>query len=152
MKTLIGLLGGMILVGGAALAHASVDPACILQARADAKECRTGCGDQLRIDKDACRNVDHACGEACRAGRARCVEPFEEILQTCIDQCQSDLAAAKALCPPEGDPARDACVDAAQVIAFQCRDTCRENQTVRDSIKNCLAAFRACMRACPPAN
>ncbi len=131
---------------GVAAAQSTVD--CRLQAKTDYKNCKTDCRESFQADKDGCRNCDHTFAEGCRASRAVCVAPFEDQLEACLGVCRTDLDAAKALCTP-GD---DACIDAAQVAAFICRDTCRENQAVRDGIKNCRTIFRGCMQQCPPAS
>jgi len=129
----------------------TANPQCVRDAHGDYKLCAMACRENLQVDKDLCRNVDHDCAEACRAGRQACVDvPLGE-LQTCKAGCNSDLAAARQACKdnnPEGSPERDACIDAAQVVAFQCKDTCREG--VRDELQLCRRSFRACMRACPP--
>jgi hypothetical protein len=138
-----------LVAGTATFAAAAADPVCLAAARDDAKTCRKACVETFQTDKDACRSVDHACAEACRAGRARCNEPFEEIVEACLGGCRTALEAAKAACPAPPGPERDACIDAAQLQAFTCRDGCRENQTVRDGVRNCRAAFRACMWHCP---
>ena len=121
---------------------------CRLEAKTEYNTCKAGCREAFQADKDDCRNCDHQFAEGCRAARAVCVDPFEEILEGCLDVCRADLAAAKALCA-EGD---DACIDAAQVAAFICRDPCREDPVVRDGIKNCRVIFRGCMQLCPPAS
>jgi hypothetical protein len=149
MTTLRTIIATVLVAGSAGIAAAASDPVCLAEARANAKACRTACAETFQTDRDACRNVDHDCAEACRAGRARCTEPFDAIVEACLGDCRTALQAAKAACPAAPDPTRDACLDAAQLQAFTCRDTCRENQSVRDGIRNCRASFRACMRRCP---
>ena len=78
------------------------------------------CQEEFRVDKDACRNVDHDCAEACRAGFETCVEPFLTTLADCKAACQSDscklprLPAASHY-PVQGRPARDTCIDQARL-------------------------------------
>ncbi|MGH7894000.1 MAG: hypothetical protein ACREQL_04980 [Candidatus Binatia bacterium] len=125
---------------------------CRIQAKNDYLVCKLGCREANQSDKDNCRNCEHTFAEGCRASRAICVDPFEEILEGCLEVCRADLATAKGLCVP-GDPlAYDACIDAAQLAAFSCRDLCREDTVVRDGIKNCRLIFRGCMHLCPPAS
>ena len=145
-------MGMLVMAMGAAVARAATpNPACVLQGRADLLRCRSDCIGTFRETKDGCRNVDSACADACRAGRATCVSPVYKAFDACLAVCHDALAAAKAQCPPNGDPARDACVDAAQVAAFQCRDACRENLD-RATLKTCSSAFHVCYKACPPAS
>ena len=127
----------------------SADPGFILGARDLFKACKADCRDQYHESKDLCLNVDPACGDACRTGRATCAAPYLATLETCVDACRAQLQEDKGACPPRDDPARDACIDAAQVKAFMCRDTCREDETVREGIRTCRKALRACLRACP---
>jgi len=134
----------------ASVARASFNASCTQQVRDQQTQCRNDCRDAAQEGRDLCRNIDPSCGNACRAGRASCVAPYLVILQACLDDCSAQLAAAKAKCPPFGDPGRDACVDAAQVTAFMCRDACQEDPTVRAGIATCRKANRACLKACPP--
>ena len=61
-----------VLLAGPASAT-GIDPDCKLDAKAEKKECKMLCKEQYRIDLDLCRNVDHECAEACRAGREFCL-------------------------------------------------------------------------------
>lgn len=146
-RMLIGMAAVWLL--GAAVAGAA-DVQCIGDAKVEAKECRRACATQFREAKDLCRNIDPVCGNACRDERVVCAAPFQAILTGCLEACAQEARRDKAACPPSGDPARDACIDAAQVASFVCRDTCRENQTVRDGLSACRLAFRVCLDACPP--
>ena len=47
---------------------------------------------------------------------------------------------------PQGSADRDACIDQAQVVAFMCRDECREG--VQGSMKECRTILRNCLKAC----
>jgi len=164
-KLVIGLLmvGGLFLSPGLARA----DLACILQAKDDFRGCRADCLDNYRDDKFRCRNVDPACGNACLAGRERCLEPFLQVLTNCLDGCRDTLKGHKTDCasmcqcgtPQEcrdqGNTCYQDCLDPFQIEAFVCRDNCRESfhndQQLQDNIHNCRASFRACVHACPPA-
>ena len=128
------------------------NPECVAGARDDYVLCRTTCREQFQVDKDMCRNVDHDCADAARAGRQACVAVPLGALDTCKDACGATLASSKQTCRdenPEGSVERDTCIDAAQLIAFGCRDTCREG--VSGELKLCRRTFRATLRACPPA-
>ena len=127
------------------------NPQCVHEANQTKKACVATCQDNFQVDKDMCHNVDHDCADACRAGRAVCVGPIHDALSSCLDGCQSTLDAAKADCRannPQGSPERDACIDAAQVIAFQCRDQCREDVN-HAALKQCQKIFHACIVTCP---
>lgn len=130
------------------------NPQCVLDAKAEKQLCTSTCQDNFRADKDLCWNVNHDCADVCRAERDTCVAPIYTALQTCLDGCNATLDTAKATCRAlyaDGDPQRDVCIDQAQGVAFNCRDTCRE-QLDRDGIKLCRQAFHECIFACPPAN
>jgi hypothetical protein len=148
---------GLALLAAGRLAFATANPACRLQAVEEKRACVAECKEDYRAALFRCRNVDPACGNACLAGRERCLEPFTAILDGCVDGCRDTLQAAKARCQQDcnGDQGcLDACIDQAQIDAFVCRDNCREsfraNEEAQAGIKNCRAAFRACVGACPP--
>jgi hypothetical protein len=124
---------------------------CVLDAKVELKDCKTGCTEDFQVAKDDCFNRDHACMEVCRARREECR------LATGIDAdfaaCRATLQGAKQRCRdtnPAGSPELDQCIDQAQVVAFQCRDDARER--ARRALKACRRAFRACAMACPPAD
>jgi hypothetical protein len=154
MRTLGLVLAAALVAAGALPAAASVDPQCILDAQARRKACHAECRNDYFEAKDLCRNVDPVCGANCRQQRTDCLAPLLASLDACLDDCQADLETAKGLCPPPGDPGRDACIDAAQVAAFICRDDCRErwraDPVVQLGRQFCREQFRACMRGCPP--
>src|SRR5947207_2386790 len=146
------MAGGVFLSPGVARA---VDPACILQAKSDYVACKTDCRDNLRDDKFRCRNVDPACGNACLAGRERCLEPYLAVLTDCIDGCHATLQQGKADCAQQcgctlgpncqsnccddQNTCYNDCLDPKQVAAFVCRDNCRESfhsdETLQQNIK-----------------
>jgi hypothetical protein len=139
---------GMLLAFGAVRAHAG-DP-CIGDAKQSFIECKADCKEAYQVAKDNCINRLHSCVEGCRAGRSECVDatPLDEDLALCRDT----LRAAKDKCrtdhanDPEGT---DLCIDQAQVVAFLCRKAARQKS--RPAIVACRAGFRACVKACPPA-
>jgi hypothetical protein len=124
---------------------------CVDDAAQARQECTAQCKEDFQTAKDNCVNKDHACMEVCRALRAECREATG--LDAAIDACNDTLRAAKASCRAqhaEGTPERDACIDQAQMVAFQCRDA--ERSSRRSALNACRREFRACARECPPAN
>lgn len=131
----------------APLAFAGARP-CVREAKHDAKDCTAGCKEALQTAKDTCLNRDHACVDVCRANRAQC--RLDSGIDAALEACNDILEAARAQCRAEHAPraaARDACIDAAQVDAFECRDAARE--LARPLLKHCRNAFRTCAKACP---
>lgn len=116
---------------------------CIREAKGDAKECAATCKEDFQTAKDACLNRDHACVEICRANRSQC--RLETGFDALIDACNEALETAREAC--RNAPDRDACVDRAQVNAFECRDSARE--LTKPALKHCRKDFRACAKACP---
>ncbi len=124
---------------------------CRREAKGSFKECKALSTEAFQVAKDACWNRDHACVEACRAKRYDCRQ--DTGFDAAIAACDATLADAKAQCRGDfdaGTPELDACIDQAQVVAFQCRDAARE--AARRPLKLCRKAFRACARACPAAS
>ena len=156
MKAKIILCSLAIIFSGALLltSQASAvtpNPRCVQDAKDERNLCVYKCQEEFRVDKDACRKVDHDCADACRAGFETCVEPFLTTLADDKAACQTTLDAAKVTCRSlygAGTPERDTCIDQAQLVAFECRDTAREN--VASDLKACRLAFRDCIKACPP--
>lgn len=130
----------------AAPSHAT--DSCRADAKQSFKDCKADSKEAFQADKDACLNRDHDCVEACRADRYDCRQATG--FDAAIDACNSTLADAKAQCRADhgpGTPERDACIDQAQVVAFQCRDDARE--AAKHPLKACRATFRTCAQACP---
>jgi hypothetical protein len=141
----------------AALALMSVVPpawatnSCKLEAKQNFKDCKADCKEDFQAAKDACLNRDHFCVEVCRAERYEC--RVATGFDAAIDACNDDLEDAKQECRdnpnnPPGSGNRDACIDAAQIVAFQCRDAAREEG--KPKLKLCRKAFALCAQACPP--
>jgi hypothetical protein len=129
------------------IADAGVRP-CIREAKGDARECAAVCKEDFQTAKDACLNRDHACVEVCRANRAQC--RLDTGFDAAIESCKDGLEERRALCRSQhaaGTPERDACIDAAQVDAFECRDGVRE--LAKPLLKQCRKDFRNCAKACP---
>jgi hypothetical protein len=140
--------GALILTSQASAVTSN--PKCVQDAKDERNLCITKCQEEFRVDKDACRNVDHDCADACRAGFETCVEPFLTILADDKAACQTTLDTAKVTCRNlygAGTPERDTCIDQAQLVAFACRDLAREN--VASGLRACRDAFRTCIKACP---
>lgn len=165
-------IGALAVLATGSLAQAGT-ASCIADARANFLSCRHACRSDFIDTRFACRNVQPACGEACLAGRQQCLDDADAILKTgqlpgggtlasCTggtDACKATLQAAKQTCGAPcqvGDAQCDACVDAAQTVAFQCRDTCRESwrtdTTVVAVVASCRTSFRGCVTACPRAS
>jgi hypothetical protein len=136
------------------------NPGCVAGAKTEFKNCTADCKEAFQVAKDSCRKVDHECAENCRAvydgdGDIQvvgCVMPFLEGRAADLAVCQAALEAAKAICRqnnPDPGPARDACIDNAQVSAFICRDTVREK--FQPDLAKCRADFKACIKTCPSA-
>ncbi len=124
---------------------------CLRNAKDAYTACLAECREDYQIAKDACRNRDHECVEACRVQRHDCRAPIRAQLEADIAACNATRDAAIQTCrdqnPPDS-PELDACIDQAQVVAFQCRDQAREN--AKPGFAACRADFRACVQACPP--
>jgi hypothetical protein len=132
-----------------------VDPAAFRACKLDAKDlmlrCVAGCREEFQLAKDTCLDRDHACVEACRAERTDCRAPILAVLDAALDVCATDRQAAIDTCRTlyaADTPERDACIDQAQLAAFVCRDTAREE--ARPGLRACREAFVDCAEACPP--
>lgn len=161
----------MVLVAGG-WSNAQADATCFQNARGDFQSCMSQCRSDFVAARLTCRNVQPACGQACLAGRQQCLDAAQNILETgqlpdgstlanCTGgtaQCKAAFATARqacgAPCKPT-DAACTGCVDNAQIVAFECRDVCREswrtNPTVAAMLQSCQTSFRACIKQCPPA-
>ncbi len=146
IQSLVAVAALAMLTAVPASAHAS--DSCKREAKQNAKDCKADNTETFQAAKDACWNRDHDCVEACRADRYDCRQATG--FDSAIAACNDTLAAAKAQCRVNfvaGSPERDACIDQAQVVAFQCRDSARE--AAKKPLKQCRKAFRACAKACP---
>ena len=165
------LAGGVLLAGGRPARAGTAS--CLADAKANFLSCRNQCKSDFVDTRFTCRNVQPACGEACLAGRQECLDTVEGILKTgqlpdggalanCgggTDACKAALQAAKRQCgtPCQATDAQcNECVDNAQVVAFQCRNGCRDswrtNATVIAMLQSCRNGFRTCVSACPRAS
>ncbi|MFN8542747.1 MAG: hypothetical protein U0807_00835 [Candidatus Binatia bacterium] len=147
-RTITTVLAALLLAAPAA--QAGPVGACITAAKDLYVECTGGCKEGFQVAKDDCLNRDHACVEACRSERADCREAsgIDADLAVCAAQLETAKANCRTLYP--SDPVlRDACIDNAQVDAFVCRDTVRENNHAE--IKACRQAFKTCAGLCGPA-
>lgn len=124
---------------------------CIDDAKIAFQECKGDCKETFQEAKDTCLNRDHACVEVCRAEREQC--RIDTGFDGAIAACNATLAGAKQDCRElygPGTSERDRCIDQAQVVAFQCRDG--EREIHKPALKLCRSEFKACARACPPAD
>ena len=124
---------------------------CKKEAKAAYRVCRAACVEDFQFQRDACRNRDHVCVEACRAGREACRQPVLDQLQADVTSCNTTRNADVQTCRetfPEG-PDRDQCINNAQLAAFTCRDQARED--AKPGLEACRQGFRSCAEVCPPA-
>jgi len=121
---------------------------CITMASDEYKECKSDCKEAFQAAKDACTNKDHVCVDACREGRASCIEDtgLEVAIDACNDGREVAVATCKSIYGPD-TPERDQCIDNAQLDAFQCRDGARE--AAKPSLVDCRKGFKACRDVCP---
>jgi hypothetical protein len=158
------IFSGVLMFSSSAVARMACDPDCVAKAKTVFQnctaDCTADCKEAFQVAKDSCRKVDHECAENCREkydgdGDSQivgCVTPFLEDRAAELAVCQATLEEAKAFCRslnPQPGPARDTCIDIAQVSAFLCRDTVREE--FQPDLARCRAAFKACIKTCPPA-
>ena len=167
------VLSAAMVLGGSGLSSADAAATCVQTAKGNFQACARQCKQDFVDARLLCRNIQPACGEACLGGRQVCVDNANTILQTgqlpdgsslanCnggTDQCKAAFQAAKQTCHAPCQPADTQCVecvDNAQVMDFECRDTCRDswrtNPTVVAFLQTCQSSFKACIQKCPPAN
>ena len=175
MKGLKGVLvlSAAMVLAGSGFSNARADATCFHDAKANFLSCVHQCKSDFIATRLTCRNVDPVCGAACLAGRQQCLDTAQAILQTgqlpdgsmlasCsggTDQCKANLQTARRACGAPCQPTDTQCTgcfDNAQVVAFECRDTCRDswrtNPTVMAMLQSCQSSFKACVQKCPPAN
>jgi hypothetical protein len=138
------ILGLFLTVG---VGRAAADSECMQQAKEERGQCRTQCDEDFVVARDLCRNIDPECAAGCRAALDECRAPIVAALESCVDGCRDQLNADRAACPRRGR-GHDFCVDRAQVRAFLCRDSCREDLQVRARLNACRDAFQTCMAGC----
>lgn len=150
---------GILLTGVGSMAPPSwahseeTEVQCVADARDESLLCRTVCKADLRVAKDLCGGVDPDCADACRAGEDVCREvPMTAVAECMEKDCERPLDDAKVMCReqfPDGTPGREDCIDAAQLLAFGCRDACRDG--VAEELRQCRKSFKACVTTCPAA-
>jgi hypothetical protein len=148
-------LAAMAVLATAVLApevNAEVVGPCKDEAKQEYWECKGDCKEAYQLAKDTCFARDHECVEECRDERHVCREPWVNQRNAAIDACNETLAGVKAECRAQyedGTPARDQCIDQAQIVAFMCRDEARE--AVGPELRACRRAFKRCIWTnCPP--
>ena len=147
------IFSGVLILVSSANARLACDPVCLGDAKSAFQGCIAECKETFQEAKDSCRNINHDCAEICREAYEGCVEQPLIDLAACKLPCNTDLAAKVDLCRKEnakGTPGRDTCIDFYQVIAFQCKDSCRE--AANPALKICRDTFKECMIGCklPP--
>jgi hypothetical protein len=124
---------------------------CKRDAKAAYRACRATCLEEFQFQRDACRNRDHVCVEACRTGREVCRQPVVDQLTAAVTACNTTRNTDVQTCRetyPEG-PDRDQCINNVQLAAFMCRDQARED--AKPGFEACRQGFRSCVTVCPPA-
>jgi hypothetical protein len=150
------IFSGALLLTSSAVARLACDPDCLAPAKSAFQGCIAECKETFQEAKDSCRNIDHDCAEACRTGYDTCViTPLTDLAECKATKCNPPLTLAVDTCRnlyPKGEN-RDKCIDQAQVVAFQCRDDCRE--AYNPALAECRSIFKTCMIDCkilpPPA-
>ncbi|HTO55998.1 MAG TPA: hypothetical protein VMR50_21625 [Myxococcota bacterium] len=154
----LALVTGITLLAGPASAGGDPnDPTkmCVNDARTTRKSCTQQCNDTFLASIDSCRNVDHTCADTARQSRETCVSDVLTALQQCVDQSCSGFDTLIQQCKTDNanDPElRDKCIDGVQVQRFECRDQCRENVQLFNSLKACRDEFKSDIAKCklPP--
>jgi hypothetical protein len=122
---------------------------CLKDARTEYGQCTNICKDNLQSAIAVCRQT-HPCEQTCAENRHACRTPILNILQASIKACNNTLRDAIKLCRHDTtDPVlRDACIDAAQIVALICRDDAHES--AQPLLNQCKEDFRACILHCHP--
>ena len=143
------IVSGVLILSSSAFARLTCDPVCLNEAKGALQNCVSDCREVFQQAKDSCRNIDHDCAETCRAAYDACViDPLSDLAE-CKVPCNTALTNATAICRTEydrGTHERDVCVDQAQVVAFTCKDACREQY--RPPLTACRDAFKSCIIGC----
>jgi hypothetical protein len=145
----VALLAGLAPAGGAEATSRRAIRTCVAEASLELRECKAPCQEGKQAASDLCLRRDHECVEVCRAERESCRDDtgLEDALALCRAALEEARQQCRATTPPD-TPERDACIDAAQVAAFRCRDAARE--IGRPLLRDCRRAFGTCARACAP--
>jgi hypothetical protein len=161
----LGLAAALVLAAGPTRAGAT--SACLQDAKSTYVDCKSQCSDDYNDAKGVCRGVSPGCFLACVDGRKECTDAVRQPLTDCLNGCESTLDAARAQCkaqtgcggsanPCTSNAAFIECMNAPQLAAFTCRDTCRDNfrldPNARAALKACSAGFKACVKSCPPSS
>lgn len=125
---------------------------CVIDARTTRKACNQMCKDDFLTAVDTCRGLNHDCAQQARDAREACVSDVLQSLKQCVETQCGDFQDIIAQCRkdfPKDSSERDKCVDGAQILRFQCHDTCRESVKLFVSLKTCRDEFKADIKACP---
>jgi hypothetical protein len=147
------IFSGALMLSSSAVARMACDPDCLAPAKIVFQGCIADCKEAFQDAKDSCRNIDPECADGCREGYETCIfDPLAALAECKLTKCTPPLNTAVTNCRalyPKGED-RDKCIDQAQVVAFQCRDECRE--AANPALKICRDTFKACMIDCklPP--
>ena len=144
---------GALVLTSPAVARMACDSGCLAPAKTAFQGCMEDCKEAFQDAKDSCRNIDPECADTCRESYETCIfDPLAALAECKLTKCNPPLATAVTNCRAlysKGEN-RDKCIDQAQVVAFQCRDECRE--AANPALKICRDTFKACMIDCklPP--
>jgi hypothetical protein len=141
------VLASLTLAGVAEANSRKAVRTCVAEASREVRECRAACLEEKQAASDLCLRRDQACVDVCRAERETCRDDtgLADALELCRASFEEDRQECRATTLPD-TPERDACIDAAQVTAFRCRDAARE--IARPLLRSCRRAFGGCARAC----
>ncbi len=156
----------MLALGGG-MARASGVSSCLKDAKNTFGECKNQCQTAFLDAKALCKNVSPGCFAACVDGRSACVDTAREPLTSCLDGCETTLQGHRHDCkasfgcggssdPCSSNAAFIACMDPFQLVAFTCRDGCRDSfrldVAAQAALKACTKGFNGCVKLCPPAS
>jgi hypothetical protein len=122
---------------------------CVDSAASAFTECDTGCELAAAGVDSACRSQQPACLLECTLANRGCQNPSRAALKAGLRTCKVTLGDALLICDqlPRGDqPARQACIDAAERDAETCRAPVAS--AARRELLLCATGFSACLGAC----
>lgn len=128
-----------------------VDPVC----GTACVSARHACAAQVKQILETGQLPDGSTLANCSGGTDACDAALLQAKQACWAQyCSSGQTCTS--CGQTADPTTCyECVDPAQATAFACRDACRDSFRQNDTVKAmkslCKTTFRSCVAQCPPA-
>ena len=144
---------GMLLLTGTLRAQTpSTQQQCIKAAQQEKKACKGQCADTFQSEFIACFGPNGGCAQTCLTAKQTCLSVPQAKIHACAsdptnpNSCRSKLRAAVAACKSDPDP--NACSDAAELAALECRQGCVDQQ--QPTLDECRDAFRTCLQGCTP--